>query len=255
MSVFDREWTTLHELYVHWHCEDVDEFLELVKERSIYKGLHLYLTDLYELTDDCDFELDWIEEQYCYYPVGFGLKIDRWTRFYTNLISNLKVVDNVITFNFNSDFDDGHDQMSYRIVDVDIEGVARSVLAGDTIVTWDDIYISVDGLKTFEQRYLSIDHNIDIDCKFNSKPSVLLEYRTVKEDPKALKVLGLLIHHLAQKNPYKNPKGEPNLSKIKDDILDMANSLNIDSLGLAKINERLLKEAIEHVNDLRDLNK
>lgn len=255
MNILDKEWATLHELYEYWQCKDVNNFLELVKERSTYKGLNLYLNDLYELSGDCDMDLDWVGEEYQYYPVAFGLKIEGWQRFFTHLIKRLQVVDNMITFEAGHDFDEGHDQSFYRIVNVDIESVTRSVLAGSFSVTWDYIYVSVQAIKTFEQRYMSIDHDIDLEFKNNCKQLIESEYRSEKEDPKALKVLGLLIHHLAKKTPYKNAKGEPNLSKIKDDVLDVASDLNVDSLGLTKINERLLKDALEFVNNQRDLNK
>ncbi len=69
-----------------------------------------------------------------------------------------------------------------------------------------------------------------------------------KEKPSstALKVVGLLMHHLA-KSPKYASGSSPNKSQIKELLLDLADELGVNNYGLSKVDERLLAEAMRYL--------
>lgn len=62
----------------------------------------------------------------------------------------------------------------------------------------------------------------------------------------ALKVIALLMHHLA-KSPKYASGASPNKSQIKELLLDLAEEQGINSYGLSKVDERLLAEAMKYL--------
>lgn len=62
----------------------------------------------------------------------------------------------------------------------------------------------------------------------------------------SLKVIGLLLYHLA-KSPKYASGSSPNKSQIKDLLLDLAQELSINQYGLSKVDERLLTKAIKYL--------
>lgn len=62
----------------------------------------------------------------------------------------------------------------------------------------------------------------------------------------SLKVIGLLMHHLA-KSPKYTSGTSPNKSQIKELLLDLAEEQGINSYGLSKVDERLLAEAMKYL--------
>ena len=62
----------------------------------------------------------------------------------------------------------------------------------------------------------------------------------------ALKVIGLLMHHLA-KSPKYASGSSPNKSQIKELLLELDNELDINHSGLSKVDERLLAEAMKYL--------
>lgn len=69
-----------------------------------------------------------------------------------------------------------------------------------------------------------------------------------KEKPSstALKVIGLLMHHLAKSPKYASGSA-PNKSQIKELLLDLAEELEVNTYGLSKVDERLLAEAMRYL--------
>ena len=67
-----------------------------------------------------------------------------------------------------------------------------------------------------------------------------------KPKDSALKVIGLLMHHLA-KSPRYASGTNPNKSQIKKLLLELADELDIDDYGLNKVDERLLAEALKYL--------
>ncbi|NRP52334.1 MULTISPECIES: hypothetical protein [unclassified Marinobacterium] len=69
---------------------------------------------------------------------------------------------------------------------------------------------------------------------------------TKKPSDTALKVIGLLMHHLA-KSPKYASGGSPNKSQIKELLLELANELDINNYRLSKVDERLLVDAMKYL--------
>lgn len=69
-----------------------------------------------------------------------------------------------------------------------------------------------------------------------------------KEKPNntALKVIALLMRHLA-KSPKYSSGASPNKSQIKELLLDLAEEQGINSYGLSKVDERLLADAMKYL--------
>lgn len=67
-----------------------------------------------------------------------------------------------------------------------------------------------------------------------------------KPSSTALKVVGLLMHHLA-KSPKYASGSYPNKSQIKELLLDLADELGVSNYGLSKVDERLLTEAMRYL--------
>ncbi len=62
----------------------------------------------------------------------------------------------------------------------------------------------------------------------------------------ALKVIGLLMHHLAKNGQFQN-HGLPNKSQIKVLLLKLADEQGINDFGLNRVDERLLADAMEYL--------
>lgn len=62
----------------------------------------------------------------------------------------------------------------------------------------------------------------------------------------SLKVIGLLMHHLA-KSPKYTSGSSPNKSQIKELLLELAMELDVNNYGLSKVDERLLAEAMKYL--------
>lgn len=72
------------------------------------------------------------------------------------------------------------------------------------------------------------------------------ENETEKPSATALKVIGLLMYHLSKSPKYAS--GEtPNKSQIKELLLELAVEFGISNYGLSKVDERLLVDAIRHL--------
>ena len=67
-----------------------------------------------------------------------------------------------------------------------------------------------------------------------------------KPKDSALKVIGLLMHHLA-KSPRYASGTSPNKSQIKELLLELAVELDVNNYGLSKVDERLLAEAMKYL--------
>lgn len=67
----------------------------------------------------------------------------------------------------------------------------------------------------------------------------------------ALKVIGLLLHHLA-KNPKYATGDNPNKSQIKELLVNLADELDINSYGLSKVDERLLSDALKYIENQKN---
>jgi hypothetical protein len=72
------------------------------------------------------------------------------------------------------------------------------------------------------------------------------ENRTDKPSATALKVIGLLMYHLAKSPKYASGKN-PNKSQVKELLLELAIELDVNNYGLSKVDERLLAEAMKHL--------
>jgi hypothetical protein len=69
-----------------------------------------------------------------------------------------------------------------------------------------------------------------------------------KQSNNALKVIGLLMRHLA-KTPKYASGDSPNKSQIKELLLDLAEELKVNSYGLSKVDERLLSDAMTYLEE------
>jgi len=64
----------------------------------------------------------------------------------------------------------------------------------------------------------------------------------------SLKVIGLLMHHLA-KSPKYASGSSPNKSQIKELLLELAAELNVSTYRLNKVDERLLTDAMKYLEE------
>jgi len=87
------------------------------------------------------------------------------------------------------------------------------------------------------------------------KPSIPIaqgiEEFTVRPTKTSLKVIGLLMTHLA-KSPKYASGASPNKSQIKELLLDLAEEFDVNSYGLAKVDERLLSDALKHIESQKN---
>ncbi|MDX2367519.1 MAG: hypothetical protein QNK36_03810 [Colwellia sp.] len=83
-------------------------------------------------------------------------------------------------------------------------------------------------------------------CVNKSKQSSSTNIATEKASNTALKVIGLLMLHLA-KSPKYALGGQPNKSQIKELLLGLASESNIKEYGLSKVDERLLNDAMKYL--------
>jgi hypothetical protein len=67
-----------------------------------------------------------------------------------------------------------------------------------------------------------------------------------KPSTTSLKVIGLLMHHLAKSPKYASGT-TPNKSQIKELLLELAMEMDINNYGLSKVDERLLAEAMKYL--------
>ncbi|WP_420554787.1 hypothetical protein [Neptuniibacter marinus] len=67
----------------------------------------------------------------------------------------------------------------------------------------------------------------------------------------SLKVIGLLMHHLA-KSPRYASGTSPNKSQIKELLIDLAEELDVNNYGLSKVDERLLADAMNYLEDQKN---
>lgn len=67
----------------------------------------------------------------------------------------------------------------------------------------------------------------------------------------ALKAIGLLMHHLA-KNPKYAIGTTPNKSQIKELLIELATDLGVNNYGLSKVDERLLSDAMKHLEEQKN---
>ena len=67
----------------------------------------------------------------------------------------------------------------------------------------------------------------------------------------ALKVIGLLMHHLSKSPKYASGTSA-NRSQIKELLLDLAEELDVNSYGLSKVDERLLSDALKHIESQKN---
>ena len=68
-----------------------------------------------------------------------------------------------------------------------------------------------------------------------------------KPSTTALKVIGLLMHHLAKSPKYASGT-TPNKSQIKELLLELAVELDVNNYGLSKVDERLLADAMKYLD-------
>lgn len=99
-------------------------------------------------------------------------------------------------------------------------------------ITLDAVYVSKQELEAFQDSQTK---NTRLNQKVTEAPSAT-----------ALKVIGLLMHHLAKSPKYVSGTS-PNRSQIKELLLDLAEELDVNSYGLAKVDERILAEAMKYL--------
>ena len=97
-----------------------------------------------------------------------------------------------------------------------------------------------------ESRLITID-NLYADTKKNSQLMKKGSHSDNQPNSStALKVIGLLMHHLAKSPKYASGTS-PNKSQIKELLLELAVELDINNYGLSKVDERLLAEAMKYL--------
>ncbi len=103
------------------------------------------------------------------------------------------------------------------------------------------------GLVGETEEMLVID-NLFVDPNPKSRQADQDAPEAANEKPSstALKVVGLLMHHLA-KSPKYASGSSPNKSPIKELLLDLAGELGVSTYGLSKVDERLLTEAMRYL--------
>jgi hypothetical protein len=85
----------------------------------------------------------------------------------------------------------------------------------------------------------------NLEVKVSSQESSVREIID-KPSNTALKVIGLLMCHLA-KSPKYSSGSSPNKSQIKELLLDLAEEQQVNAYGLSKVDERLLAEAMKYL--------
>ncbi len=83
------------------------------------------------------------------------------------------------------------------------------------------------------------------------KPNSDQRQSTSKPSNTALKVIGLLMHHLAKSHKYASGSS-PNKSQIKELLIDLAVELDINQYGLSKVDERLLTDALSYLDSQKN---
>ncbi len=102
--------------------------------------------------------------------------------------------------------------------------------------------------KDFSYTNVSIDRVYCISSEVENLKITKSSHRQDNSTNTALKVIGLLMHHLAKSPKY--ARGEaPNKSEVKKLLLNLAVELNIDSYGLNKVDERLLSNALSYLEE------
>lgn len=96
----------------------------------------------------------------------------------------------------------------------------------------------------------SIIENIFVDPKPTSSVHIQKNTGSIQEKPSftALKVIGLLMHHLAKSPKYASGTS-PNKSQIKELLLELAIELEVNPYGLSKVDERILAEAMKYLEE------
>ena len=93
---------------------------------------------------------------------------------------------------------------------------------------------------------------IDIDSIFlhkkdiNTSSKVAGKVSVEAPSNTSLKVIALLMHHLAKSPKYASGTS-PNKSQIKELLLELAVELDVNNYGLSKVDERLLAEAMKYL--------
>lgn len=102
----------------------------------------------------------------------------------------------------------------------------------------------VEGIFSYEDTYL-------IEDELNSlvlAPSETTKASDINPKDTALKVIGLLMLHLA-KTPKYAVGANPNKSEIKKLLQSLADEFDVKEFGLSKVDERLLPEAMKHLEE------
>lgn len=86
-----------------------------------------------------------------------------------------------------------------------------------------------------------------------NKPKKNPESKSRVTDFNDLKTTALLIHYISKKDEALrvNTTGKPNLSKIRDKLIQTAEELGINARGLKRADQRTLKRALEYLNSLK----
>jgi hypothetical protein len=95
-------------------------------------------------------------------------------------------------------------------------------------------------------RDLGLDNVFVLRTELNNRSSKATTKTSELPSNNSLKVIGLLMHHLA-KSPKYASGSSPNKSQIKELLLELANELDINNYGLSKVDERLLAEAMKYL--------
>ncbi|MDA3807657.1 MAG: hypothetical protein PF440_07075 [Thiomicrorhabdus sp.] len=109
----------------------------------------------------------------------------------------------------------------------------------------DDIHISIEDVFLHNSVLSQLaSHKADIEN---------IGIKSTKESASntALKVIGLLLYHLAKNSKYASGEN-PNKSQVKELLISLADELNIDPYGLAKVDERLLSEALKYLESQKN---
>lgn len=115
------------------------------------------------------------------------------------------------------------------------------------------LYISRRELMRFEQQHLGINHGLDLSKKEELQQEKPSSPTDVAAKDTALKVIGLLMHYLADEKPnlFKD-KGVPNKTGIRNKLLELASTHNVNDRGLKKAEQRILLEAERHLKKIKE---
>ena len=93
-------------------------------------------------------------------------------------------------------------------------------------------------------------------CSFlKNKPEPQKKNRLKSAEHSDLKTIALLTHYIAQNHDDLATKGQPNLSKIKDKLIQMAEELGVSPRGITQANTHTLKRALKYLSSLDTKNK